>query len=292
MTVRECLMFAAQLKLPPSVDHKEKVDALIESLKLERAADMLIGGSLIGGIIGGERKWTSIGVELITDPSLIFLDEPTTGLDSFTATTIVEVMADLAKSGRTVISTIHQPNSEIFEKFGKLMLMAQGHTIYLNKAYMAVDYFSSIGYSWPARTNPADFFMEIMSIETNEVDGDEDETLIKRKSQVEIDYKKKIEEMHRYYENSELRWDAEFLDPEANNVSLQDNSSKYRAPFWKQFCQLFTRDIKGVIRNPHSSRIQLISIIIIAIMIILIYGKLGDNAQSIQGRTGVTIINI
>ena len=198
MTVRECLMFAAQLKLPPTVDHKSKVDKLIESLKLERAADMMIGGSLIGGIIGGERKCTSIGVELITDPSLIFLDEPTTGLDSFTATTIVEVMADLAKSGRTVISTIHQPNSEIFEKFDKLMLMAQGHTIYLNKAHLAVEYFSSVGYSCPQQTNPADYFMEIMSIETNEIDAENDEVLVKRKSQMEVDYKKKIDQLHTF----------------------------------------------------------------------------------------------
>ncbi len=56
---------------------------------------------------GGERKRTSIGVELITDPSLIFLDEPTTGLDSFTATSVIELLRDLALSGRTVITTIH-----------------------------------------------------------------------------------------------------------------------------------------------------------------------------------------
>ena len=69
------------------------------------------------GVSGGERKRTSIGVELITDPSLIFLDEPTTGLDSFTATSVCETLSELAASGRTVISTIHQPNSDIFEIF-------------------------------------------------------------------------------------------------------------------------------------------------------------------------------
>jgi ATP-binding cassette subfamily G (WHITE) protein 1 len=58
-------------------------------------------------VSGGERKRTSIGVELITDPSLIFLDEPTTGLDSFTAMSVVETMRDLALSGRTIVSTIH-----------------------------------------------------------------------------------------------------------------------------------------------------------------------------------------
>ena len=84
LTVRECLMFAAKIRLPSTVDHTAKVDELIESLRLDKSADVKIGGPLVKGVSGGERKRTSIGVELITDPSLIFLDEPTTGLDSFT----------------------------------------------------------------------------------------------------------------------------------------------------------------------------------------------------------------
>lgn len=82
-----------------------------------KAAETKIGGPLVKGVSGGERKRTSIGVELITDPNLIFLDEPTTGLDSFTATSVVEVLKEMANQGRTVISTIHQPNSDIFNMF-------------------------------------------------------------------------------------------------------------------------------------------------------------------------------
>ena len=86
-------------------------------------------------------------MELITDPNLIFLDEPTTGLDSFTATSVMESLGDLArKDNRTVISTIHQPNSDIFEMFDRLMLLARGKIIYFNKASIAVDYFSGIGF--------------------------------------------------------------------------------------------------------------------------------------------------
>lgn len=61
---------------------------------------------------------------MITNPSLIFLDEPTTGLDSYTATQLMQILKNLADSGRTIIQTIHQPNSEIFEKFDRLMLLA------------------------------------------------------------------------------------------------------------------------------------------------------------------------
>lgn len=87
MTVRECLEFAAKLKLPGPIPAKiARVNALIKRLKLTKCQNTRIGGPLVKGVSGGERKRTSIGVELITDPNLIFLDEPTTGLDSWTAT--------------------------------------------------------------------------------------------------------------------------------------------------------------------------------------------------------------
>jgi len=140
MKVRECLEFAARLKLPGSEDQKlARVNELITILKLKKCESTHIGGPLVKGVSGGERKRTSIGVELITDPSLIFLDEPTTGLDSFTATSVMETLGLLAKDqGRTVISTIHQPNSDIFEMFDRLLLLAKGKIIYFNEASKSV----------------------------------------------------------------------------------------------------------------------------------------------------------
>ena len=172
MTVRECLEFAAKLKLPGAyADKIARVNELIMELKLNKCQYTRIGGPLVKGVSGGERKRTSIGVELITDPSLIFLDEPTTGLDSFTATSVMETLGDLArKDGRTVISTIHQPNSDIFEMFDRLMLLARGKIIYFNKASLAVDYFAGIGHQCPDLSNPADYFMTMMSIESIELD--------------------------------------------------------------------------------------------------------------------------
>jgi len=68
---------------------------------------------MIKGLSGGERKRTSIGVELITDPKILFCDEPTSGLDSFNAQKIVNVLNAEAKKGRIVIATIHQPSSDV-----------------------------------------------------------------------------------------------------------------------------------------------------------------------------------
>jgi ABC-type multidrug transport system ATPase subunit len=79
---------------------------------------------------GGEKKRTSIGVELITNPKVIFLDEPTSGLDSFTALKIVKLLIEQARMGKMVISTIHQPGSQIYSLFDRLILMADGHIIF------------------------------------------------------------------------------------------------------------------------------------------------------------------
>lgn len=147
-----------------------RVQQIIDDLKLNKCENTKIGGPLIKGVSGGERKRTSIGVELITNPSLIFLDEPTTGLDSYTATQVMRTLKDLAKSGRTIVQTIHQPNSDIFELFDKLMLLAQGKVIYFNEASLAVNYFAGIGHRCPELTNPADFFMSVMSIESIELE--------------------------------------------------------------------------------------------------------------------------
>lgn len=179
MTVRECLTFAARLKLAGDEKTKlERVNYMIATLKLTKCQNTRIGGPLVKGVSGGERKRTSIGVELITDPNLIFLDEPTTGLDSFTATSVMETLGDLArKENRTVISTIHQPNSEIFDFFDRLVLLARGKIIYFNEAKYSVEYFDSIGFKCPELSNPCDFFMTMMSKESIELDY-EDENAI------------------------------------------------------------------------------------------------------------------
>ena len=119
MTVRECIDFSSKLRVTAKNEEEriKKVDQLIQELRLDKCQNTKIGGPLIKGISGGERKRTSIAVELITNPALIFLDEPTTGLDSYTSQQLQNILANLAKQGRTIVQTIHQPNSDIFNNF-------------------------------------------------------------------------------------------------------------------------------------------------------------------------------
>jgi ABC-type multidrug transport system ATPase subunit len=88
------------------------------------------GGFFRRGISGGERKRVSVGHELLINPSVLLLDEPTSGLDSTTAMRLVTSLRHLAKGGRAIISTIHQPSSRLFQQLDKLLLLSEGHAMY------------------------------------------------------------------------------------------------------------------------------------------------------------------
>lgn len=124
-------MFAANMKMKGTKEQKSaKVDDILQTLQLVKCQNTYVGGALIKGISGGERKRTCIALELFSNPSLLILDEPTSGLDSFTAYILIDLLRGLANEGRTIIFTIHQPSSEIFGLFDRLMLLKNGSIIY------------------------------------------------------------------------------------------------------------------------------------------------------------------
>ncbi|XP_074882071.1 broad substrate specificity ATP-binding cassette transporter ABCG2-like isoform X2 [Buteo buteo] len=166
MTVRENLHFSAALRLPSSISVKEKeerVTQIISELGLTKVADAKVGTELIRGVSGGERKRTNIGMELITEPPVLFLDEPTTGLDASTANAVLTLLKKLSRRGRTIIFSIHQPRYSIFKLFDSLTLLALGKVLYHGPAKQALEYFSSIGYECEPFNNPADFFLDIIN---------------------------------------------------------------------------------------------------------------------------------
>ena len=126
----------------------------MEELGLTKCRDNLIGGMSVRGISGGERKRLSFATEILTNPSILFVDEPTSGLDSFTAEAVVRQLQQIARDGRTVIATIHQPSSELFALFDQLYLLSDGATVYHGKGSESVLYFASVGYPCPGVSEP------------------------------------------------------------------------------------------------------------------------------------------
>jgi ABC-type multidrug transport system ATPase subunit len=283
MTVRECIEFAAKLRfIGTPKERKDKVEQIIQDLKLTRCEATKIGGVFIKGVSGGERKRTAIGVELITDPSLIFLDEPTTGLDSYTSTQIMQLLKSLADSGRTIIQTIHQPNSEIFETFDQLMLMANGEIIFFNDSRLAQKYFSDIGFSVPMLANPADYYMSMMSKESIEA-----ELEVAGKSPEEIEsladskYRQRIELFKTTYQSSDLRNNPEKIlkEKQGTFAPIKEDTSSNRVNWCSEFLLLARRNTLNQLRLPMIQFFKFISVIANTIICLIIYAGTFESSK-------------
>lgn len=142
LTVRETVTYSAHLRLPTSMTKEEIngiVDGTIMEMGLQDCSDRLIGNWHLRGISGGEKKRLSIALEILTRPRLLFLDEPTSGLDSASAFFVIQTLRNVARDGRTIISSIHQPSSEVFDLFDDLFLLSGGETIYFGEAKKALE---------------------------------------------------------------------------------------------------------------------------------------------------------
>jgi ABC-type multidrug transport system ATPase subunit len=175
-TPREAIRFSAKLRLPRYMTDKQ-IDKLtirmLTELGLDDCADTIVGGALIKGISGGQRKRTSVGVELVTKPALVFLDEPTSGLDSFSAVQLCQVLKKVANAGSSVLFTIHQPSSEIFNSFDHLILMNKGRVMYQGAVAAVPEYFGARNHPNPPNYNPADWIMNVaQSVELRQLDAD------------------------------------------------------------------------------------------------------------------------
>ncbi len=87
---------------------------------------VLRAGFFRRGVSGGERKRVSVGHELLINPSVLLLDEPTSGLDATTARNLLQLLRSLATSGRSIITTIHQPSSRLYQQLDNVMLLSEG----------------------------------------------------------------------------------------------------------------------------------------------------------------------
>lgn len=121
---------------------KEEVHDIVEGtimeMGLQECSDRLIGNWHLRGVSGGEKKRVSIALEILTRPNLLFLDEPTSGLDSASAFFVIQTLRNVSRDGRTVVSSIHQPSSEVFALFDDLFLLSGGESIYFGEAKRAV----------------------------------------------------------------------------------------------------------------------------------------------------------
>ncbi|KAL3638727.1 ABC transporter G member 25 [Castilleja foliolosa] len=164
LTVRETLIFWSLLRLPNSIPREEKIavaETVISELGLLKCADTIIGNSFVRGVSGGERKRVSIAHEMLVDPSLVILDEPTSGLDATAAYRLVAMLGGVAAKGKTVVMSVHQPSSRVYQVFDDLLVLSEGRCIYFGRGCEAMGYFESVGFTPGFTMNPADFLLDL-----------------------------------------------------------------------------------------------------------------------------------
>lgn len=303
MTVHEAISMSAVLRLPrdmPLAEKNRRVDEIIRIFYLNKCADNMIGSARIKGISGGERKRTSIAMDMISNPGILYLDEPTSGLDTFTAFAVMSILKSVAVSGRTIISTIHQPSSDIFYLFDDLILMNAGEIMYAGPIADVVGYFSALGYQCPGNHNPADFlFMSVLNQEkqdntTFDIGSvpDPDQTIKEEEHDEEIERERLAGLNERWLESMEKQTvDTLVSKPTPGGVD-KSQAIAAKATFGMQFNVLAKRAFKNMFRNSLMLQARLVQVVVMSLIFGLTYLGVDDDQSGIQDRQGLLFINL
>lgn len=275
ITVYEHLVFQARLRMGKTFTEEQylhRVNQVMEQLGLKKSRDTLIGGTRVRGISGGERKRLSFATEILTNPSILFVDEPTSGLDSFMAEAVITQLRKIAREGRTVIATIHQPSSELFALFDKLYLLSDGATVYHGPASDSVAYFGSLGYQCPAFINPSDFFMRQLVVmdKATDVEGVARLERFKREWRTHRETKRLTQS-----QSSEIVLMDSEIETESSRLSALG-----------QIAVLTNRNVARLLRDGFSFQVVILQSIFISLVVGLIYLQLDITQTGIQNLSG------
>ncbi|KAL9329173.1 hypothetical protein ACSQ67_004176 [Phaseolus vulgaris] len=283
LTVGEAVHYSAQLQLPDTMskqEKKERADFTIREMGLQDAINTRIGGWGCKGISGGQKRRVSICIEILTRPKLLFLDEPTSGLDSAASYYVMKRIATLDKRDdihRTVIASIHQPSSEVFQLFNNLCLLSSGRTVYFGPASAASEFFASNGFPCPSLMNPSDHMLKTINTDfdqDNELGGNET-----------IPTAEVIQILVNSYKSSEMNQDVEKEVAELTEKdSCSTNKKRSHAGFLSQCFALTKRSSINMYRDLGYYWLRLGIYIALAISLATIFYDLGTSQRSIQDR--------
>ncbi|CAL1377640.1 unnamed protein product [Linum trigynum] len=174
LTVKEAVYYSAQLQLPDSisiVEKKKRAEMVIKEMGLQDSLNTRIGGWAVKGLSGGQKRRVSICIEMLRRPKLLFLDEPTSGLDSAASCHVMSRILKLARNdGITVVASVHQPSSEVFQLFRSLCLLSSGRTIYFGHVASTEQFFTSNGFPCPTLRNPSDHYLQTINKDFDQED--------------------------------------------------------------------------------------------------------------------------
>lgn len=232
---------------------------------------------------GGEKKRLAFATELLTKPGLLFCDEPTTGLDSFSAQNLVRTLQDLARVHNTAIMcTIHQPSSQLIAMFDQVLLLAEGRVAFFGQPKEALKFFNGQGYTCPKNYNPADFLIGVLATEVGHERSSQRATqrICDQFAVSDVSIKR------------ELLVNLEMHMHESGNYKVSDEQTDFRHPRWfSTVYWLIHRFLISAYRDPTIQYLRLLQKILIALMAGLCFtGSIDMTQTGIQATQGILFI--
>jgi ABC-type multidrug transport system ATPase subunit len=274
LTVRETLKYSAELRLPPPVTSEERgsiVEEILLELGLKECADTRIGNNERKGCSGGEKRRTSLGVQLLANPSVLFLDEVTTGLDATSALQLIQTLKDLTRKGRTIIVTLHQPRSEIWGLFDHLILLTGGSPVYSGPTDSCLSYFEKLGYTLPSFVNPAEYLIDLAAIDT-------------RSQELEEQSLTRVQKLMESWKASSLTSrEKETVNTETRSIIASVTS---RSSFSRQLRVQTARTMKTTWRDPLGMSGSLIEAIFMGVITGWVFLNQDESLTGIRSREG------
>jgi ABC-type multidrug transport system ATPase subunit/ABC-type multidrug transport system permease subunit len=272
LTVFETLEYAAHLKLPQLMTKKAKREYVLELVELLGLNDCL--GSRVGeeggpGISGGEKRRLGLGVELLAQPSVLLVDEVTSGLDASSSLKIIRILKDLTiKKNVLILMTIHQPRNEILDLIDHIYLVGGGQCVFDGSPKDAIDHFMLLGYPIPPSTNPGDYFLDLITFDEA---GDPDEEA------------KRLEILS----NAQKRRSLMTLPPSSRQSFFFFQNQPI--PVWnlnmfQEFCILFHRSSRSLIRNRMLVWATLAQGLFFLVVYTILYFHIPDDSSGILLR--------
>lgn len=242
LTVFENLYFSAKFCFKGLSDEEitEKVNNVLKSLGLYERRNLKVGNSLNKLISGGQRKRLNIALELIREPSILFVDEPTSGLSSRDSENVMDLLRELTLKGKLIFVVIHQPSSQIYKMFDKMIILdTGGYLVYYGHPIDCISYFKT-----------AD----------NQVKSEEGECPVCGNSTPEVIFDiieaQTVDEFGRFQDKRKVdppKWEKRFHDhvtPEKIDDVTNEPPNNLNVPNWfNQFKIYLTRDFKSKVSN-------------------------------------------